>query len=94
MTASPPKDGRAATQPYRVRAGATWYWVDPTVPAASIEPGDTVVLYPAGGHAVIAIVQERAGQDALAFASLEGERFEVDRRDVAAMHLAAVDDQQ
>jgi hypothetical protein len=94
MTIPPPKDGRAATKPYRVRASATWYWVDPTVPAGSIEPGDTVVLYPAGGHAVIAIVHEHGGQDALAFANLEGERFEVGRRDIAAMHLAAVDDQQ
>jgi hypothetical protein len=89
----PPKDGRDATQPYRVRAGGVWYWVDPTVPRDAIEPGDTVVLYPAGGHAVVAIMQKR-GPAALAFSSLEGERFEVSARDIEAMHLAAVDDQQ
>lgn len=90
---SPPKDGRHATQPYRVRAGETWYWVDPTVPREAIEPGDTVVLYPAGGHAVIAVVQPHHG-GALALANLEGERFEVPLGDIVTMHLAAVDDQQ
>lgn len=80
--------------PYRVRVGAVWYWVDPTAPADKIEPGDTVVLYPAGGHAVIAIVQHPQGAGALAFTSTEGEPFTVEKRDIAAMHLAAVDDPQ
>ena len=94
MNVPPPKDGRDATQPYRVRAGETWYWVDPTVPRDAIEPGDTVVVYPAGGHAVIAIVQQHPGGGPVAFANLEGESFEVPLRDIDAMHLAAVDDQQ
>jgi hypothetical protein len=87
------KDGRHATQPYRVRAGGTWYWVDPAVPAERIGPGDTVVVYPLGGHAAVAILQEH-GRDALAFLSLQGEPFEVARHDIAALHLAAVDDEQ
>ena len=86
-------DGRHATQPYRVRAGAVWYWVDPTVSGDRIEPGDTVVVYPAGGDAVVAIAQALHG-GTLAFATLDGERFEVARTDVAALHLAAVDDEQ
>jgi hypothetical protein len=94
MIVPPPKDGRHAQRPYRVRAGETWYWVDPAAPREAIEPGDTVVVYPAGGHAVIAVVQEHHGRGVIAFANLEGERFEVYLRDLAAMHLAAVDDQQ
>ena len=94
MSVSPPKDGRHAQQPYRVRAGATWYWVDPAVPREAIEPGDTVVVYPAGGHAVIAVLQQHHGGAALAFENLQGEPFEVDMRDIAAIHLAAVDDLQ
>jgi hypothetical protein len=94
MTVQPPKDGRDATQPYRVRAGGVWYWVDPTVSADAIEPSDTVVVYPAVGHAVIAIMQAHHGRGALAFTSTEGERFEVDERDIEALHLAAVDDVQ
>ena len=94
MIVPPPKDCRHETQPYRVRAGETWYWVDPTVPRDAIEPGDTVVVYPASGYAVIAVVQDHHGHQALTFANLEGERFEVDPRDITAMHLAAVDDQQ
>ena len=86
-------DGRHATQPYRVRAGAVWYWVDPAVSGDRIEPGDTVVIYPAGGDAVVAIAQALHG-GILAFASLDGERFEVARDYVAALHLAAVDDEQ
>jgi len=89
-----PDDGRHATQPYRVRAGAVWYWVDPTVPGDRIEPGDAVVVYPVGGHAVVAIVQDRAGRAAFAFSTIEGERFEVAGCDIAALHLAAVDDEQ
>jgi hypothetical protein len=90
----PPKDGRDAQTPYRVRVGETWYWVDPQVPRAAIEPGDTVVVYPVGGHAVIAVVQGYHGPHALTFANLEGKLFEVKLRDIAAMHLAAVDDHQ
>lgn len=86
------QDGRHATQPYRVRAGSVWYWVDPTVPRAAIEPGDTVVVYPLGGQAVVATLQPHPAGGALAFASPQGERFEVAARDIAALHLAAVDD--
>jgi hypothetical protein len=89
-----PKDGRHATQPYRVRAGGVWYWVDPSAPAETIEPGDTVVVYPVSGHAVVAIVQAHDGPDPLAFTSTEGDRFDVHKRDIAALHLAAVDDPQ
>ena len=82
-------------EPYRVRVGGVWYWVDPTVPRTDIEPGDTVVLYPAGGAAAFAILQSAAGRrDRLRFASLEGERFEMPAREIAALHLAAVDDEQ
>jgi hypothetical protein len=88
------KDGRNATQAYRVRVGGTWYWVDPTVPRDAIEPGDTVVIYPADGAATLAVLQGASGGDTIAFASLEGERFALPARDVAALHLAAVDDDQ
>jgi hypothetical protein len=87
------RDGRHAMQPYRVRAGAIWYWVDPTVPGDQIEPGDAVVVYPAGGDAVVAIMQHH-GRSALAFSTIQGENFEIARRDIAALHLAAVDDEQ
>ncbi len=50
-------DGRGAAQPYRVRVGNVWYWVDPTVPANAIEPGDTVVIYPVAGEITLAIVR-------------------------------------
>src|SRR5687767_1415858 len=74
------KDGRTATQPYRVRVGDVWYWVDPTVPASEIEPGDTVVIYPATGDATLAILQSPfkpsgALPQAIDFATLEGECF-------------------
>ena len=94
MIVPPPEDGRHQIEPYRVRTGAVWYWVDPSVPAETIEPGDTVVVYPVGGHAVIAIVQANHGRDALAFTSINGERFEVSKHDIAALHLAAVDEPQ
>jgi hypothetical protein len=42
---------------------------------------------------VVAIAQDLHG-GTLAFASLDGERFEVAQTDVAALHLAAVDDEQ
>lgn len=89
-----PKDGRNAIQPYRVRAGGTWYWVDPKVPRAMIEPGDTVVVYPAGGHAVVAVAEKHPGIGALAFTDLQGERFEAHAGGIVAVHLAAVDDVQ
>jgi len=91
-------DGRGATQPYRVRVGNVWYWVDPTVPASAIEPGDTVVVYPASGETTLAILQApfdgSASARPVAFSTLEGERFAVPRRDIAALHLAARDDEQ
>ena len=88
------KDGRNATQAYRVRVGGTWYWVDPAVPRDAIEPGDTVVIYPADGAATLAVLQGTTVGDTIAFSSLEGERFELPARDVAALHLAAVDEEQ
>lgn len=90
----PRRDGRDATTAYRVRVGGTWHWVDPTVPVTDLEPGDMVVLYPVGGEAAFAILQGAAGGATLAFASLEGERFEMPAREIAALHLAAVDDDQ
>jgi hypothetical protein len=86
------KDGRDATTPYRVRAGGVWYWVDPTVPAQDIEPGDTVVTYPVGGAATVATLR-KAGEP-LVLATTAGEEFSVPSRDIAALHLAAVDDVQ
>jgi hypothetical protein len=89
------RDGRKATQAYRVRVGPTWYWVDPTVPAADLDAGDTVVIYPLNGAAHLAVLQGKfdpaIGAD---FASLEGERFRVAAGDIEALHLAAVDDVQ
>jgi hypothetical protein len=90
------KDGRSATQPYRVRVGGTWYWVDPTVPRDAIEPGDTVVIYPADGEATLAVLQGAPGPEAVAFAfaSLDGARFDMPAGAIAALHIAAVDDEQ
>ena len=90
------KDGRNAAQAYRVRVGGVWYWVDPAAPRSALEPGDTVVIYPAGGEASLAVLQSAIGDgtETAVFASLEGERFEVPTRDIAALHLAAVDDDQ
>lgn len=89
------KDGRTATQLYRVRVGNVWYWVDPTVPADAIEPGDTVVVYPATGDATLAILQSPfKPADAVDFSTLDGGRFIVPAGDIAALHLAAVDDDQ
>ena len=91
-------DGRSATQPYRVRVSNIWYWVDPTVPASAIEPGDTVVIYPVAGETTLAILQtpfdESTSARPIAFSTLEGERFAVQRRDIAALHLAARDEEQ
>src|SRR4051812_47817037 len=74
------KDGRKATEPYRVRVGNVWYWVDPTVPTEAIEPGDTVVIYPVDGDATLAILQSRfkpGDAAAVEFSTLQGERFTV-----------------
>ena len=88
------KDGRAATQPYRVRVGGTWYWVDPTAPRAGIEPGDTVLIYPVAGEPALAVLQSPLTQSEIAFASLEGDSFGLAAADIAALHLAAVDEVQ
>ncbi len=90
--------GRDANEPYRVRAGGVWYFVDPTFPAGAIEPGDTVVVYPVSGDAVVAVLHKNAaGLDAGSawiFATQQDERFEVGLHDIAAVHLATVDDEQ
>jgi len=88
------RDGRNATQPYRVRVGGTWYWVDPTVPPGEIEPGDTVVIYPSQGDATLAVLQSAFAPGEAVFATLEGERFTLAAGDISALHLAAVDDEQ
>jgi hypothetical protein len=88
------KDGRDATQAYRVRVGGDWYWVDPTVLQADIEPGHTVVIYPVDGQAELAILRGADGREMIAFSSLEGERFSMATRGIAALHLAAFDDDQ
>ena len=91
------KDGRTATQPYRVRVGNLWYWVDPTVPADTIEPGDTVVIYPLTGDVTLAILQdpfEPGGAGRADFSTLDGGRFSIPPGDIAALHLAAIDDEQ
>lgn len=85
------RDGRTATKPYRVRTGDSWFWVDPTMPRAAIEPGDTVVVYPVGGEAVVAVLQQLG--EKVIFASLAGERFEVGPHHIAAMHLAAAEEE-
>jgi hypothetical protein len=90
------KDGRDAIAPYRVRAGGTWYWVDPTVPADALEAGDTVVIYPVEGEPQLAALQGpfNPGQSGAAiFTSLAGERFELPAEVVAALHLAAEDEE-
>ena len=95
------KDGRNATQPYRVRVSTVWYWVDPTVPADAIEAGDTVVVYPVAGDVTLAILQspfkpkgDETPVPPVDFSTLEGEHFTVAAGDIAALHLAAVDDDQ
>jgi hypothetical protein len=91
------KDGRTATQPYRVRVGNIWYWVDPTVPPDTIEPGDTAVIYPVAGDATLAILQSPfkcEDAETADLLTLDGDTFRVSARDIAALHLAAVDDVQ
>jgi hypothetical protein len=84
-------DGRDATKPYRVRVGGIWYWVDPT--ARDIELGDTVLIYTRDGQSALAVLRAPL-TDTTAFASLEGEPFDLARADIAALHLAAVDEVQ
>ncbi len=88
-------DGRHADKPYRVRVDRTWYWVDPTVPAAVLDSGDTVVIYPMKGDPHLAVLQGKfeAGRP-VDFVSLAGERFAVAADALAALHLAAVDEVQ
>ena len=91
------EEARRATQPYRARAGNIWYWVDPTIPAEKIEPGDTVVMYAISGEASVAILQSglgAPGTEELNFSTLDGEHFTIPARDIAALHLAAVDEEQ
>jgi hypothetical protein len=88
------QDGRSATEPYRVRVGGTWYWVDPGVPPAGIEPGDTVLIYPVAGEPALALLQSPLGTSEIVFASLEGDGFRLAAADIAALHLAAVDEVQ
>jgi hypothetical protein len=96
-------DGRNATNPYRVRVRGAWYWVDPTAAQNAIEPSDTVIVYPVSGDAVLAVLDsvpsssssgKTSPDGAFAFASLDGEHFTVAVRDIAAIHLAALDDEQ
>ena len=81
-----------------MRVGNVWYWVDPTAPMSAIEPGDAVVVYPVAGETALAILQSpldrSTGAEPVEFSTLEGEPFTVPRRDIAALHLAAEDDQQ
>ena len=87
------KDGRNATQAYRVRVGSIWYWVDPSVPAADLAPGDTVVIY-SRSEVSLAILQSAwvPGRDVV-FATLAGERFTLPADEIS-LHLGAVDDEQ
>ncbi len=94
------QDGRTASQPYRVRVGGVWYWVDPTVPQSAMEPGDVILVYPLSGDPVLAILQqdiksvEVAAAGTIGLSSLEGERFAMPVDDIAALHLTAVDEVQ
>jgi hypothetical protein len=87
------KDGRNATEPYRVRAAGVWYWVDPS--ARNIEPGDTVVLYPVKGDAhIVALQTPWPGDGPIGFSPPDGERFDLAARDIATLHLAVEDEEQ
>jgi len=89
------RDGRDAKEAYRVRVGGTWYWVDPRVPATDLEAGDIVVIHPVNGAAYLAVLQSKFDAAAdLQLASLEGERFGIAAGEIAALHLAAVDEVQ
>jgi len=92
-----PEEGRRATQPYRIRAGNVWYWVDPTVAPVRIGPGDTVVLYAVSGDASVATLQSRLGAggiEELTFSMPEGRTLHGSARNIAALHLVAIDDEQ
>ena len=71
--------------------GSTQYQ---TPPARDIEPGDSVVLYPVSGEAAVAVLQSRPDTNAPFRFTADDESFQVDGRDIAALHLAAVDDVQ
>jgi len=71
--------------------GGTWYWVDPT--SREFEPDDTVLVYTRDGQAALAVLRGPLAETTL-FSSLEGETFELGRADIAALHLAAVDEVQ
>ena len=89
------QDGRNATQAYRVRVGDHWYWVDPSVARDTIETGDAVVVYPTDDEAFLATVLipfSEAG-DSVALATLEGQHFRFPLARIAAVHLAAVDEE-
>jgi len=94
----PAPDGRHAKQPYRVRVGSVWYWVDPTISTDAIEPGDALIIYPVSGDVTLATLRSPSvGNDtdrSMHFTNLEGQRFTMPRSDIAALHLAAVDDDQ
>ena len=64
------------------------------MPASALEPGDTVLLYPVSGDTHVAELRSRTDAEPVAFASPDGARFEVPARDIAALHLAAVDENQ
>jgi hypothetical protein len=88
-------DGRHAARPYRVRVGATWYWVDPTVAAGDLESHDTVVIYPVSGEPHLAVLQGKFQPGGIVdFVNLAGEPFTVASDAIAALHLAAVDEVQ
>jgi hypothetical protein len=92
-------DACNATQPYRVRAGGVWYWVDPTVPRSVIEPGDTVIVYSVHGDAHVLAFRgggrdDAGAQTAVLFAAPDGAAFEMAPAEVAAVHLAALDEDQ
>ena len=64
------------------------------MPASAIEPGDTVVLYPVAGDATVAVLERRADAAGPWRFTADGEGFEAAAREIAMLHLAAVDDEQ
>jgi hypothetical protein len=85
-----------------LRVGEVWYWVDPTEPPDAIEPGDTVIIYTASGEPQLAVLDsafspgnnDTADATPIAFSTLESDRFALPVRDIVALHLAAVDEEQ
>ena len=53
-----------------------------------------MVLYPVSGEAAVAVLQSRPDANAPFRFTADDESFQVDGRDIAALHLAAVDDVQ